>query len=640
VSDQTDDQTGKRRMAAVMAADVAGYSRLMGADEEATIAALGRARAVFRETVGGHDGRVVDTAGDSVLAIFESIIEAVRCALSVQKTLATRNADVPEDRRMQFRIGVHFGDIVEQGDGTIYGDGVNIAARLEGLAEPGGLTVSGTVHEHIEGRLGIGLADLGEQEVKNIERPVRAWRVAAGGESTPARPRRLIRFALVAAVAVLVTVVGGTAWQLTQSRDTNREHPAGQDIALTIPTGPKIAVIPFANLSSDPDEEYFSDGLTEDIINLLTNFPGMLVFARNSTKKYKGQDVDTSTIASELGANYVVEGTVRRAEGQLRVTAQVLDASNGTNLWAKTYDRELTASNLMAVQDQITVGIVNAIVDQSGVITKAEVKRIARKPLNTLTGLDCDYMLWAYYDGVPTAEKHLEIRDCLERAVAENGEDAIAFAALAFTYRDEMISGFNVQPDIIKRALEAALRAVELDRDLVTGHYAVALLRFNSGELEAFRAAADRALELSPNSAQILADIGSNMVFMGELDRGATLLEKAIVINPDHATWYHYPLAMYYRLKGDYDTALNHALRLNWGLQWDYINRALIYVEMGRMDEARAEAAMLLEVNPEIGATIREDSAFWNTPEEVVDEMINLLRRAGVDIPDEQPLTN
>jgi adenylate cyclase len=290
-------------MAAVLAADVAGYSRLMGADEDATIAALGRAREVFRAAVEGHDGRVVDTAGDSVLAIFESVVEAVRGALSVQEILAIHDADVAEDRRMRFRIGIHFGDIVEQDDGTIYGDGVNIAARLESLAEPGGLTISGTVHEHVDGKLGIDISDLGEQEVKNIAKPVRAWRVAVGGEPAPASQRRGKRLALIAVAVALVVIASGGAWQILEPGGGKLDAPAGPDLALTMPTGPKIAVIPFTNSSGDPNDKFFSDGLTEDIITRLTGFQDLFIFARNSTSKYAGQNGVAGTIGEELGAD-------------------------------------------------------------------------------------------------------------------------------------------------------------------------------------------------------------------------------------------------------------------------------------------------------------------------------------------------
>ncbi len=636
MNEQSDEQAGKRRMAAVLAADVAGYSRLMGDNEEATIAALGRSRAVFREHVSDHAARVVDTAGDSVLSVFESVIEAVRCALAVQETLAARNADVPEDRRMQFRIGVHFGDIVEQEDGTVYGDGVNIAARLESLAEPGGLTVSGTVHEHIEGKLGIGLADLGEQEVKNIARPVRAWRVAAGGEPTPARAKKPNRVALAAAAALLVVMAGGAAWLLIQPNEATDTSP---DLALALPTGPKIAVIPLANLSGDPAEEYFSDGLTEDIINRLTNFPNLLVFARNSTSKYKGQDVDASTVGEELGAEYVVEGSVRRSDGHLRVTVQVLDAIDGTNLWAKNYDRDLTAANVFEVQDAVTEGIVNAIGDYSGLIARAELEKALRKPPNSLTTVECGFLLTPFYDG-PTPEKHLAMRSCYERAVESDPEFAPAHAWLAWAYLDEYRFGFNTQPNSLDRALASALRAVEIDRNLVEAHQIEALIHFHRGELDAFKISAERAIALNPHNATVLADMGLHLTYVGDPDRATAMVEKAIMMNPTHPPWYHYSLTHHYLTKKNYETALNHAPRLTWGLSWDYMFRTVIYARSGRMDEARTEAGKLLENYPSYGEDARGEFDMYHFSEEVIGAYFETLREVGIDIPDEQPPTN
>ena len=534
-----------RKVAAILAADAVGYTRLMADDETATIDALDKARAVFAEHVEANQGRVVDTAGDSVLAVFETTEGAVHAAVAIQASLSEINGPIPEARRMLFRIGVHLGDIQEKADGTVYGDGVNVAARLEGLAAAGGIVVSDTVQSTLRRRSDMQFSDAGEHEVKNVAEPVRAYSV--GGEAVRPKPKPKYKrsWALAAAAAVAVAIVGGGAWLMGPPEPA----PAEVDLAVTLPTGPKIAVLPFANPSGDPDEEYFSDGLTEDIINRLTNFPTLLVFARNSTNKYKGQDIDASIIADELGATYVVEGSVRRLEGQLRVTAQLLDAADGTNLWAKTYDRDLTAANLFAVQDEITEGIVNAIGDYAGVISRSEAARAERKPPESLSSLECNYVLDAYYWSGPTAEKHLELRDCFERALAEDPDDFLVHAGLAWTYRDEHIFGFNPMPDSLDRALAAALRAVELDRNDATSHYAEALVRFNRGDLEGFRVAADRALELAPHNASILADIGSHMVWIGESERGAAMVEKAIVMNPDHQIWYHYALAHYYRTK-------------------------------------------------------------------------------------------
>jgi adenylate cyclase len=628
--------TVTRKVAAILAADAVGYTRLMADDETATIDALDEARAVFAEHVEANQGRVVDTAGDSVLSVFETTAGAVHAAVAIQASLAKINAPVPEERRMLFHIGVHLGDIQEKADGTVYGDGVNVAARLEGLAAAGGIVVSDVVQGALRSRSDMQFSDAGEHEVKNVAEPVRAYSIGGEAVQPKAKAKYNRAWALAAAAVLAIVVVGGGAWLMGPP-----EQPAPEvDLAVTIPTGPKIAVLPFANPSGDPNEEYFSDGLTEDIINRLTNFPNILVFARNSTNKYKGQDVDASTVGAELGASYVVEGSVRRLEDQLRVTAQLLDAADGTNLWAKTFDRDLTAANLFAVQDEITEGIVNAIGDYAGVISRSEAERAERKPPESLSSLECYYVQDAYYWSGPSAEKHLEIRDCFERALAEDADDVLAHTGLIWAYRDEHVFGFNPQPDSLDRALAAALRAVELDRNDATAYYGEALVRFNRGDLEGFRVAADRALDLAPHNASILADIGSHMVWIGESKRGAAMVEKAIVMNPDHQVSYHYSLAHYYRTNGDFETALSHALRLTWGWYWDHVHRATIYVEMGRLDEAHAEADKLMEANPEFGENVRAEFETWNVPDEMVNEYIDLLRQAGVEFPNEGPTTN
>jgi len=625
----------KRRLAAIFAADAAGYSRLMGDDERATIAALRDYREIFRGFIEANDGRVVDMAGDSVLAVFDSAAGAVQAAIETQDELAIRNDALTEDRRMRFRIGVNLGDIEEADDGTVYGDGVNVAARLEAMADAGGINVSGSVFDSVRAKLGVRFNFLGEHEVKNIADPVRAYSIGDGLAKPKAKPKRVGTLAAAAAAAILV--VGAGAWWLMQpASDTTSEV----DLAVTLPTGPKIAVLPFANPSGDPDEEYFSDGLTGDIINRLTNYPDFLVFARNSTKKYKGQDVDAGTVGEELGANYVVEGSVRRDQDELRVTAQVLDAADGTNLWAKTYDRDLSAASLFAVQDEITAGIVNAIGDYAGIIARAEAERAMQKPTSSLTSLDCQYLLGTYVDSGMTEERLLETRDCLERAIAEDPQDADAHLWLAHNYRFELVFGIDLVPDNLDRALAAAMRAVEIDRNNAEAHYVESLVRFNLGEVVAARVSAERALALSPHDATILADIGTNLGWAGEVERGAAMVEKARVMNPDHPVWYNYLLTHHYRLQGDYDRALEHGLQLSWGTQWDYAHRAVLYVEMGRMDDARAEAAKILEVNPDFGKTIRTDLGYWNIPKQTADDFIDLLRRAGIDFPEEPRPTN
>ena len=642
MNEHSEEQAGKRRMAAVLAADVAGYSRLMGDDEEATIAALGRARAVFREHVGRHAGRVVDTAGDSVLSVFESVIEAVRCALAVQETLAARNADVPEDRRMQFRIGVHFGDIVEQEDGTVYGDGVNIAARLESLAEPGGLMVSGTVHEHIEGKLGVGLADLGEQEVKNIARPVRAWRVSAGGEPAPTPTKRLSPLALAVAAGVLVIMVGGVLWLAGDNASAPMLTAGGlptDDPVLAVPTGPAIAVLPFTNETGDPAQEYFSTGLTEDLINRLSRFQQFKVFARNSTAQYKDETVDVEGIGRDLGASYIVDGSVRLSGDRLRVAIDLADASDGAHLWSETYDRDLSAEDVFDIQDDIAGRVVAIIADFQGIVLRAGIKAAAGKPPADLNAYDCELRLVAYYDG-GTPDEHAIIRDCAERAIERDPTAAGAWRTLAWIYSDEYRFNFNPRPGSLDRSLDAARRAVKLNANDAGAHMVLASAYFDRNEIDSFLAEAERALALNPNNAFHLSYTGNKLIETGNLDRGIDMLNKAIELNPNHPTWYHWGTYHYHFRRGEYEAALGAIQKVGWlSYFWTHAQTAAALGHLGRLDDARASVDQLLELYPDFADNFWEEIAKYNFPDEASMLYVEGYRKAGLDVPDKPPLT-
>jgi TolB-like protein/class 3 adenylate cyclase len=348
----------ERKLAAILAADVVGYSRLVGVDEAGTIARLKALRKEFIEPlVAEYRGRVVKLVGDGALVEFASAVDAVECAVAIQNGVAERQAPEPEDRRIQFRIGINLGDIIVE-EGDIYGDGVNIAARLEALAEPGGVCVARTVYNHVRNKLALAFEPMGAHRVKNIAEPVEVWRIALDGAAPRMRKRRrLAPIALAAGVAALLALGGAGAWWWQQSRAL--VEAAATDPVLAMPAGPTIAVLPFANMSGDPGQEYFADGVTEDIITALAQFQRFGVIARNSAFRYKGQAVDVREVARELGANYVVEGSIRRAGQRIRVTVQLLDGANGKHIWGEAYDRDLTATDLFAIQDEITNQVAN-----------------------------------------------------------------------------------------------------------------------------------------------------------------------------------------------------------------------------------------------------------------------------------------
>jgi adenylate cyclase len=421
---------GQRQLvAAILAADVAGYSRLMADDETATITALDDARGVFRTNIAEQGGRVVDTAGDSVLSVFETTAGAVKAAMAIQARLAEINAEIPEPRRMLFRIGIHLGDIHEKADGTIYGDGVNIAARLESLAQPGAVAVSDAVQAALRGRIAHAFADLGEHEVKNIAHPVRAYRVLAEGETVESS-RASLRSprALVAAVIAVVALSGLVAWQI--SRAPTPDEVAVADPVLALPTGPSIIVLPFINASGDAEQDFFVDGITGDLITALTRFRELFVIAQNTSFTFKGDDTGAVAIGRELGVRFALEGNVRRSANKIRISAQLLDVDSGASLWAQTYERDLTTDDIFAIQDDITGQVVGALADPfGGVIHRIGVANTHGTKTANLDAYECVLRAGTFFR-VFSPDAHLEIRTCLERAVKLDPNYAQAWAWL------------------------------------------------------------------------------------------------------------------------------------------------------------------------------------------------------------------
>jgi adenylate cyclase len=369
----------KRKLTAIFSADVEGYSRLMGEDELATVETLTSYKETMGKLIRQHRGRVVDSTGDNLLAEFASVVDAVQCAVEVQQVLSAKNEALPEGRRMYFRIGINLGDVIEEEE-RIYGDGVNVAARMESLAEGGGISISGTAYDQLGKKLPLGYKYIGEQSVKNIEKPVRVYRVlpqaeAAGkviGEKKP-----ISRHWRWAAVALIVVVAALVIWNFYFRPPF---EPASEErMAFALPDKPSIAVLPFVNMSEDPKQEYFSDGLTEEIITALSKVPKVFVIARESTFSYKGKSVKVNQVAEELGVRYVLEGSVRKAEDRVRITAQLIDAIKGYHLWAERYDRDL--KDIFAIQDEITMKIVTSLQVS---LTEGETARMQAKGTNSL----------------------------------------------------------------------------------------------------------------------------------------------------------------------------------------------------------------------------------------------------------------
>jgi adenylate cyclase len=626
-----------RKLAAILSADAVGYSRLMQADEPATVETLNAYRAAMRRVIERHKGRVVNAPGDALLAEFASVVEAVAAGVEIQQDLEGRNMELAPERRMHFRIGVNLGDVIEQDDGTIYGDGVNIAARMESLAESGGVCVSSSVFDAVEGKLALGFDFLGEQQVKNIAKPVRVYRVRTEkrAEKTPVKAARLRKW-LWPAVGTIVLLGAITGVGLWRYGYLSQETP--EDPILALPKGPSLAVLPFTNLSGDPSQDYFSDGLTEQIITALARYRGLYVVARNSTFQYKGQSVDVRKVGRELGARYVLEGSVRRSVKTLRVTAQLLDARSGAHLWAETYDRALTGADIFALQDDITSNAVASIAGPHGQIARAGLEETKGKAPNSVDSYDC-VLRAAAFVSILLPKGHGPVRDCLERAVARDPNYAEAWAWLAWVYVLEYEYGFNPRPELYdarERALEAGLRAAELDPNSAVVQRQLFWIRFMRHENDAALAGVERALTLNPNDPDVLCLSGVATAYAGKWERGIALTKKAMALTPNYPKWCHFPIALDLYLKGEYEQSLAETLKIEIPFIWTHVWLAANYGQLGRKEEARAAVAELLKLYPDFGANVRRESRKYNATDENLERYVEGLRKAGLDIPPEQ----
>jgi TolB-like protein len=459
------------------------------------------------------------------------------------------------------------------------------------------------------------------------------WLLLRGTAGTPqkliVRPRRRTVF-IATTAAVLLALAGVVAW-LVLPDEPDTEIASEEDPLLALPTGPVVAVLPFENLSRDPDQEFFSDGLTDGIITALSRFRDLFVIARNSTFRYKGQPVDVRQLRQELGARYVVEGSVQKAGTTLRVTVQLLDAKDGTHLWADTYDRDLSASDIFAVQDEITEQVVGTIGSNWGVISRVRFAEIREKPTDSLDAYECVLRVGAYYRDDFLATEHAKVRDCLERVVKSDPDYADAWACLSRIYIDEYRLNYNPRPNPLDRALKAAHRAVDSDSTHQGAHEALANSHFFRHELDAFFAEAERAIALNPNNAVMLARLGQRLNLAGD-PRGILLVRKAMKLDPFHPTWFNFPIATYHFDKGEYEEALAAARKINIpGYFWPQIHLAAIYGALGRQSEARSAVEELLRLYP--GFTIEtliEELRKWNRPDDVISRWVAALRKAGL----------
>jgi adenylate cyclase len=583
----------KQRLAAILAADVAGYSRLMSLDERATVAALDAARKVFRAQVESSQGRVIDMAGDSVLAVFETATGAVSAALAVQAELGTAGADVPDGSRMRFRIGVHLGDVIEKADGTVYGDGVNIAARLEGLAEPGGVTVSESIRTAVKGKVSAQFEEQGEQLVKNIADPVRAYAVKAVVD----------RLLAVTGVDVSQPVAG-------------------------FGSRPAIAVLPFANLSGDPEQEYFADGLAEDILTRLAMQRWMPVISRNSSFAYRGRNIDVKAVGRTLGARYVLEGSVRKAGNRVRVTGQLIDATTGHHLWAERYDRVL--EDVFAIQDELTDGIVGAL---EAAAMRAEGERARLKPPANLDAWDASLRGWWHY-GRFTREDFAAAIRLFRRSLELDASQARAHGGIAMVRLGEALFLWTKNPrDALVEAMTSARAALAADPLDSSAYAALGFALAQTGKHDEALAMCSKGIELNPSHPFGYRTLCMTRLLLGEPEAAIKAIETAIRISPNDVVL-HVSLALLssgHYLARNYERAAEVAsLAVQRGpsypIGWRCLANAL--GQLGRLDEAREALEQFLARTPGFSEqTARSVLPFRD--EAVFQHWLEGLRKAG-----------
>jgi adenylate cyclase len=580
----------QRRLAAILAADVVGYSRLMAADEAGTLVELSALRReLIDPKIAEHGGRTVKLMGDGALVEFASVVDALECAVAIQLTVGKRNAPKPEDRRIVFRIGINVGDIIIEGD-DIYGDGVNVAARLESLAEPGGICISSSVREQVLNKVPISFSDLGEQTVKNIERPIRVYYVLLEGTSSATPPE----------VAV------------SQPAQAQR---------------PSIAVLPFANMSGDPEQEYFADGISEDIITALSKISGLFVIARNSSFTFKGKSVHIGEVGKKLGVRFILEGSVRKAGNRVRITAQLVDVGSGGHIWAERFDRELT--DVFAVQDEVTKEIVAALALN---LTIGEQQQLAGEHTSSPEAYDCFLRgreLWH----LQTKETNAEARVAFQRAIELDPNFAPAYALLAIAHMRDYLNQWTASPSLsLEEGYKVAQEAVARNDSDPYAHWALGSLylwlrRHDEAEREL-----KRAISLNPSFSLGYTILGLTLHYSGRSENALDCFERAIALDPYTDVYLHFQSQAYFQL-GRYEKAVEVLKRRLTRHPDTDISRVLLaasFGHLGRSEEARAQWQEVFRINPDYSLEHRRKVLPYKNPTDF-ELVVEGLRKAGIE---------
>ncbi|WP_064685700.1 adenylate/guanylate cyclase domain-containing protein [Rhizobium bangladeshense] len=583
-----------RKLAAILAADVVGYSRLAGADEERILARLRALRSdLIDPTIAVHHGRVVKRTGDGALVEFRSVVDAVRCAIEVQNGMVERNDGVPQDRRIEFRIGIHLGDVVEESDGDLMGDGVNIASRLEGVAAAGAICLSEDAYRQVKARLDLSVSDLGDTQLKNIAEPIRVYSLQVGSARTKA----------------------------AAPPDTATGQPAAAPPKLS------IAVLPFVNMSGDAEQDYFADGISEDIITALSKLSQLFVIARNSSFTFKGKNVHVQEVGTKLGVRHVLEGSVRKSGNRVRITAQLIDATTGGHLWAERFDRDLT--DIFAVQDDVTQQIVEALAVN---LTEGDRKRLAPGQTGHPEAYDCFLRARDLWHRL-TKQTNSDARELLQRAIELDPNFASAHAYLALTHGLDYLNRWSASPQrSIEQAEETAMLAVARDDSDPVAHWALSVVRLYSRQHDKAIGEAERAILLNPNFAEGQVSLGEALLYSGRSEEALACFDRARVLNPYFpAVVLHFQAWAWFQLRR-YEEAVDLLLQRVSRNPGTDVSRALLaacYGQLGRFEEARATWQEVLRVNPDFSLEYRRKVLPFKNPADF-ELAIEGLRKAGI----------
>ena len=629
-------QKVKRKLSAIFSADVKGYSRLMGEDEILTVRTIEDYRKTMAAIIQQHHGRVIDSPGDNLLAEFASVVDAVQSAVEIQKILKAKNIELPEQRRMEFRIGINLGDVIEEGD-RIYGDGVNITARIEGLADPGGICLSGSAYEQIENKLALGYEYLGKHSVKNIAKPVKVYKIPLEPRAIRKKKPGMRRWKKAAVVVVALIVLGaiaGVVWKFyLSSSKTPLKVASVERMAFPLPKKPSIAVLPFDNLSGDPNQDYIADGISENIISALSKISEMLVIARNSTFTYKGKPVKVQQVAEELGVRYVLEGSAQKIGDRVRITAQLIDATTGHHLWSEKYDRDM--KDLFALQDEITHKI---IIELQVKLTEGEQARVSHKSTTNREA-------WSYaVRGLklferPSKENNAKAMELFERAVELDPGYVWAWVRLAWTHLVASKPGWSQFPfESFKKAVEIAQKALALNDSDPDVHALLGNVYLRQKRYKKAITEGKKSIALGPTNAQAHVLLAVSMNTVGRFDDAIELVKRAMRLHPYYPAYYLIWLGAAYRMTGRYEDALTAYKQLldrsrkgEFPIIGAHLFLAEVYVELGQEEKARTHAAEVLRLKPKFSLKrVSKLGTYRYKDPAHLERRLNALRRAGL----------